>query len=64
MADIQVFMSVSLDGHASAGPAGRGHARRVLARRLGDESTRTRRCERGWGAPGALLFGRRTYEDF
>ena len=64
MADIQVFMSVSLDGVMQA-PA------------RADEDTRGRFSRGGWatkhadpvmweemGRAGSLLFGRRTYEDF
>jgi dihydrofolate reductase len=64
MADIQVFMSVSLDGVMQA-PA------------RADEDTRGGFSRGGWatkyadpvmwegmGRAGSLLFGRRTYEDF
>ena len=54
-------------GHAGAGTARRGHSRRLCAWRLGDALRHTRTIRGSTGkAPnvGALLLGRRTYEDF
>ena len=68
MATITIFQSVTLDG-VMQGPAGAdedtrgGFAARRLGRRLsgrGLDAVRRRGHER---AAGALLFGRRTYED-